>query len=1471
MHSAAQAARLLLLLLPCCWLAASSSSGGGNSGHRALKAPYAVRGGSAGSQDEYFSGGSIPAYQDGYQPQRNQHDPHEPQQHKEAEEDAPALDEALYSRQLYVMGKDAMLRMGKSDVLITGLSGLGAEIAKNVILAGVKSVTLHDERPATWNDLASHFCLSPDSVGKPRAEESLAFLRELNPYVEVRLLRGPLPLGAVAAGAYGVVCAVDETLGAQLALNDAARAGGARFVSASARGAFASAFCDFGDAFTVHDADGQEPRAVLVSRVTADGCVEFVRDERHGFDVGDRLRLEGLEARGAAGGGSGGGSGGAAALEGRELEVVSVDGPFALHVAVAPGGLAEGAEAVHGRAVQVKAPRRVAFRPLRAALAPPHVDALLVPSDFAKCAPRRALTVHACFLTLDRFRRGHGGRLPRAGSARDAAAFLALVQAHPLFAGRAWGPDADVARAFARTAAGNFGPVSAFYGGLVAQEVLKAASGLFVPLRQFMYYDCAEALPAPPRARARRALRALMRQRVLLVGAGAIGCELLKNFALMGVGCRSAGDDADGGGSGGGGDALSGAAADSEEEDEEEGDGGEGGDDRGVIVTDMDTIEKSNLNRQFLFRARDVGRAKSEAAAAAARAMNPALRVAPLLKRVGRESEDYFGDAFWERLDVAINALDNVEARLYVDARAVRAARPLLESGTLGARGNTQVVLPGLSESYGASADPEDASVPLCTLKHFPSDIAHTIHWARDVFDGFFALRPGAANRVLAAAGDAAAERALLSELAAQGAAAACAALLDAAADLTVHSGGGGGSSGGSGSGGTGGSGGGAGGGSGYGGGDYVAGTSGAFTDGYTGEYGGSYGDGYAGEYGGGSGQYDYSGYGGDSGYDGSSGYDSGAAYNGDGGGFTAPNAGGSGYGSSGHGADGYTGGDDYTGGAPSGGDGGGGGGGSGVVEFADCLQWAKAQFRALFVREVEELMAQHPLDSVDEEGDPFWTGARRPPRAPALDSRQPSHSSNHVERLRKWLTADASSASAPPPPLSHSATLTARAAAPRARPREFVWWAAVLRARVYGIPIPRSLSELHSQPRSPHPAAAAGGGSSGGGGEWRGGDYSSSGGGGGQYEQPPGGGGNDAGEEGGEGLEAALAAARAAALEWRARGLPALSPLKFEKDDDANGHVDFIAAASNLRAAAYGIPPADRLRTKRVAGRIVPAIATTTAVVAGLACVELAKLAALTPRRGARVPSAAPFKNAFVNLAEPFVAFSEPAEAERAPWARGTFTVWDRAAVRGARDLTLRGLLALLRREHGAARTSVHAGDALLYASFLDPGGEDEAKLSARVVDLAAEGDDGGGGDSGGGGGGDADGELSSGEEPSSELGAAAARARRRQPRQFFLDLDVVAEDSEGDDVPLPIVRLDIRDNWRGSGEGEGGNAAAAAAAAAGQGWLARAKSAWQRAAEALRSLQQRAAEQLSDGEGESSSSEDERDAEGERGGGGR
>lgn len=129
-----------------------------------------------------------------------------------------------------------------------------------------------------------------------------------------------------------------------------------------------------------------------------------------------------------------------------------------------------------------------------------------------------------------------------------------------------------------------------------------------------------------------------------IVGAGAIGCELLKNFAMMGVGCGTG----------------------------------------RLVVTDMDHIEKSNLNRQFLFRTGDVSAPKSRTAAKAVRAMNNELNIVHHENKVCAETEQIYSEYFFDQIDGVANALDNVDARLFVDRKCVIYRKPLIDSGTLG-------------------------------------------------------------------------------------------------------------------------------------------------------------------------------------------------------------------------------------------------------------------------------------------------------------------------------------------------------------------------------------------------------------------------------------------------------------------------------------------------------------------------------------------------------------------------------------------------------------------------------------------------------------------------------------------------------------------------------------------------------------------------------------------------------------------
>jgi len=624
----------------------------------------------------------------------------------EMEKSGGEIDEGLYSRQLYVFGHEAQARMQSSDVLLVGLNGLGAEAAKNVILSGVKSVTLHDTKNVSYTDLSANFYLSEVDIGKNRAEACVHKMAELNQYVAVSTLKTDLSDEVLMA--FGVVVLIDVDLKKQLEVAAFCHANNIAFIAADAFGLFGSIFCDFGTDFVVHDTDGEAAATSMVTSITEDEgaiIVTTLEETRHNLETGDHVILSdivGLER-----------------LNDKEYRVV-ITSPFSFQINPLEGQARidiSGATYVRGGYVtQVKQPVKITFDAMDVSQRQPGMfcsDIMKMDKAGAQHVTRQAL--HAFVASR--------GSFPKPGSADDAAEVYRLVC--DINAGVADGDfrldDSELEQHkgmiedIARTAAGHISPVCALLGGVLGQEILKACSGKFMPVKQWYYYDCLEALPDSPLSETEVAPKGCrydgqimvfgtsLQERIFalncfLVGAGAIGCEMLKNWSMMGVACGSG----------------------------------------RVYVTDMDTIEKSNLSRQFLFRTSDINSLKSTTAIKAAMGMNPTFRGQAYEHKVAKDTEHIFDDDFFESLDMVCTALDNVEARLYVDQRCLFYHKPMLESGTLGTKGNTQVVLPGKTEHYGATRDPAEKSVPVCTLKNFPNQIEHTLQWARDWFEGIY-------------------------------------------------------------------------------------------------------------------------------------------------------------------------------------------------------------------------------------------------------------------------------------------------------------------------------------------------------------------------------------------------------------------------------------------------------------------------------------------------------------------------------------------------------------------------------------------------------------------------------------------------------------------------------------------------------------------------------------------------------------
>lgn len=435
-----------------------------------------------------------------------------------------------------------------------------------------------------------------------------------------------------------------------------------------------------------------------------------------------------------------------------------------------------------------------------------------------------------------------------------------------------------------------------------------------------------------------------------------------------------------------------------------------------------------------------------------------------------------------------VNALDNVSARKYVDEQCVRYEKPLLESGTLGTKGNVQVIIPHLTESYEDSQDPPEKEIPMCTLKHYPFTLEHTLHWAKDLFHGLFERPSALLEKFLIQEGELSEEERL---------------------ELS----------------------------------DFL---------------------------------------------------------------FCFPLQ------------------PDKL-----------------CVSAQDCLEWARFLWEQRFANEIKQILHIFPPNALASSGLPFWTPPKRCPEPLQFDMMEED-----------------------PPSLL------------------FVEAAARLKARILGLEdefenldvqdalAAIQLPEFHPisnffvpQDDSDLPLQD-----------------------------------NESDKEG-DTSDEGLFSSKLEALSGLQGNSPfhTIQKVEFEKDDDANGHMDFIYAAASIRAQNYGIPVKDRQTAKRIAGRIIPAIATTTSVVGALACMELYKLvlngnakdtATFTPRVG--------YKNSFTNLALPLFAFSAPLSPKKLS---RNWTKWDRIDLEGG--LTLEEILLLLENDYSVTPTMLVCGPLCLYANF--------------------------------------------------------------------------------------------------------------------------------------------------------------------------
>jgi len=172
--------------------------------------------------------------------------------------------------------------------------------------------------------------------------------------------------------------------------------------------------------------------------------------------------------------------------------------------------------------------------------------------------------------------------------------------------------------------------------------------------------------------------------RILVVGAGGIGCELLKNLVMSGF--------------------------------------------KDIDVLDLDTIDLSNLNRQFLFHREHINQSKAHVAKESVLCFNPNVNIRSHHANI---KDAQYHVRWFKQFDLVLNALDNLDARRHVNLMCVAANVPLIESGTAGYDGQVSMHWKGHFQCFDCVHHEIPKQYPVCTIRSTPSTPIHCVVWAK--------------------------------------------------------------------------------------------------------------------------------------------------------------------------------------------------------------------------------------------------------------------------------------------------------------------------------------------------------------------------------------------------------------------------------------------------------------------------------------------------------------------------------------------------------------------------------------------------------------------------------------------------------------------------------------------------------------------------------------------------------------------
>ena len=597
------------------------------------------------------------------------------------------IDNNLYDRQIRTYGEEAVNKITSSSVLIMGLDcGLGTEIAKNLTLGGIKNIYLFDSNNIAINDIHTGYYYSAESIGISRSLVLQSKLQELNPYVTIH------NINSIDLIDYkqNVTILVNQPINIVNSISEYCRKEKSKLIVLYSKGVSGVIFVDAGESHTITDTTGEIIEPVQIGEITHFGIVKCAQNSSHDFQSGDFITLSNLQGNNID------------QLE-KEWQIKVINKTtFELmnFIDIKPFNF------VNGTAIHVKKSITINHQTWSEQLLNPTLSFSIDMDNAAKL-----VQTYIKMYKSDKSDNSNNtllAQMPEIWSIENKE----FLESNLI-------PLCNHAKTFHY----ELMPVVSLLGSIAASEAIKLVSNKYIPINQWFTWCDDSLLPNDiPKdlVKAKTVYgifyglefeNKLINSKWFMVGSGAIGCEHLKNLAFMNVANNTLGN-------------------------------GE------IILTDPDSIEKSNLNRQFLFRSQHIGKPKSQTAAEVLKVLCPNMKITAHVHKVGSDNIE-FSNSIMSNVTGVLNALDNISARKFMDEQCFKYGIPLFESGTTATKGNTQPVIPFITETYSATSDPDqEKSFPICTIKSFPNEIPHTIHWAMDQFE-FFNRAPNTMNKFI--------------------------------------------------------------------------------------------------------------------------------------------------------------------------------------------------------------------------------------------------------------------------------------------------------------------------------------------------------------------------------------------------------------------------------------------------------------------------------------------------------------------------------------------------------------------------------------------------------------------------------------------------------------------------------------------------------------------------------------------------